>query len=353
MSDVGPSIPGKVEQDRSGQLICKQPTKNVMVKKISNTSLPQMETDSLMDLSKITVDEIDEKSPEEDYVPKQKFLKLNDTITKCKKYVRLHTVETETQNSGASSSKAGLNETFNLDGTFTMDPSNSSVPLSVVPCVDGIQPAVCCAEWQCRNSKFLSETGSRDSLCPNQFEINRNTSCDKCKCAIKPHSETGSLSYCCDPNDDSGASTLVNSQATVSTLNDSQNLSSVSEFSDIDIAKCTNKILGRLNNTDKYGSQSSNLSDTFTKFDSSSVSTQGDVESIPAGATGVKAHVARSIKFEEGNNSKDTIGMYTGLHALVKWLSGRVLDSRPKGSGFEPHRRHCVVVLEQDAFILA
>ena len=22
----------------------------------------------------------------------------------------------------------------------------------------------------------------------------------------------------------------------------------------------------------------------------------------------------------------------------VKWLSGRVLDSRPKGHGFEPHR---------------
>ena len=33
--------------------------------------------------------------------------------------------------------------------------------------------------------------------------------------------------------------------------------------------------------------------------------------------------------------------------------SGRVLDSRPKGRGFEPHRRHCVVVLEQDTFILA
>ena len=31
----------------------------------------------------------------------------------------------------------------------------------------------------------------------------------------------------------------------------------------------------------------------------------------------------------------------------------RVLDSRPSGRGFEPHRRHCVVVLEQDTFILA
>ena len=35
---------------------------------------------------------------------------------------------------------------------------------------------------------------------------------------------------------------------------------------------------------------------------------------------------------------------------LAQWLSGRVLDSRPKGRGFEPHRRHCVVVLEQDTF---
>ena len=33
--------------------------------------------------------------------------------------------------------------------------------------------------------------------------------------------------------------------------------------------------------------------------------------------------------------------------------SGRVLDSRPRGRGIEPHQRHCVVVLEQDIFTLA
>ena len=33
--------------------------------------------------------------------------------------------------------------------------------------------------------------------------------------------------------------------------------------------------------------------------------------------------------------------------------SSRVLDSRPKDRRFEPHQRHCVVVLEQDTFILA
>ena len=30
-----------------------------------------------------------------------------------------------------------------------------------------------------------------------------------------------------------------------------------------------------------------------------------------------------------------------------------MLDSRPKGRGFEPHRCHCVVVLEQGTFILS
>ena len=34
-------------------------------------------------------------------------------------------------------------------------------------------------------------------------------------------------------------------------------------------------------------------------------------------------------------------------------LGGRLLDSRPRGRGFEPHRHHCVVFLEQDTFVLA
>ena len=32
----------------------------------------------------------------------------------------------------------------------------------------------------------------------------------------------------------------------------------------------------------------------------------------------------------------------------AQWLSGRVLDSRRKGHGFEPHRRHCVVSLSKN-----
>ena len=32
----------------------------------------------------------------------------------------------------------------------------------------------------------------------------------------------------------------------------------------------------------------------------------------------------------------------------AQWLSGRVLDSMPRGCGFEPHRRHCVVSLSKN-----
>ena len=32
----------------------------------------------------------------------------------------------------------------------------------------------------------------------------------------------------------------------------------------------------------------------------------------------------------------------------VQWLSGRVLDSRPRGHGLEPQRRHCVVSLSKN-----
>ena len=32
----------------------------------------------------------------------------------------------------------------------------------------------------------------------------------------------------------------------------------------------------------------------------------------------------------------------------AQWLSGRVLDSKPKGRGFGPHRHHCIVSLSKN-----
>ena len=36
------------------------------------------------------------------------------------------------------------------------------------------------------------------------------------------------------------------------------------------------------------------------------------------------------------------------MHLGAQWLSGRVLDSRPRGCGFELHQRHCVVSLSKN-----
>ena len=48
---------------------------------------------------------------------------------------------------------------------------------------------------------------------------------------------------------------------------------------------------------------------------------------------------------------KNSIGKIFRIKKQVKgaqWLSGRVLDLRPKGRRFEPHWRHCVVSLSKN-----
>ena len=65
-----------------------------------------------------------------------------------------------------------------------------------------------------------------------------------------------------------------------------------------------------------------------------------------------KSHVRVQIQFEMGQpvwKLLIPLNHYLG----AQWLSGRVLDLRPRGRGFEPHWCHCVVVFEQDTFIIA
>ena len=47
-------------------------------------------------------------------------------------------------------------------------------------------------------------------------------------------------------------------------------------------------------------------------------------------------------------NNKIQTDLHVPLNMGAQWLSGRVLDLRPKGCGFEPHRRHCVVSLSKN-----
>ena len=56
------------------------------------------------------------------------------------------------------------------------------------------------------------------------------------------------------------------------------------------------------------------------------------------------AHISFQLLFGDFNC------VFMQIHCLSRVL-GRVLDSRQSGHGLEPHRRHCVVVLEQDTWL--
>ena len=47
-------------------------------------------------------------------------------------------------------------------------------------------------------------------------------------------------------------------------------------------------------------------------------------------------------------DQQDSHMKITALITGAQWLSGRVLDSRPRGHGFEPHWRHCIVSLSKN-----
>ena len=42
-----------------------------------------------------------------------------------------------------------------------------------------------------------------------------------------------------------------------------------------------------------------------------------------------------------------TIAVDWDLNMGAQWLSGRVLDWRPRGRRYEPHRHHCIVSLSK------
>ena len=58
-----------------------------------------------------------------------------------------------------------------------------------------------------------------------------------------------------------------------------------------------------------------------------------------------------SAHFNGLEHNYTLLQLLTNVKYGAQWLGGRVRDSRPRG--FEPHLPHCVVVLEQDTFMLA
>ena len=62
-----------------------------------------------------------------------------------------------------------------------------------------------------------------------------------------------------------------------------------------------------------------------------------------AGGIGLNVHCIRST----GSYIAGVGGILLTTRERGQWLSGRVLDSRPRGRGFEPHGCHCVVSLSK------
>ena len=53
------------------------------------------------------------------------------------------------------------------------------------------------------------------------------------------------------------------------------------------------------------------------------------------------------LLFELEGNVLDNEELIKTLNGGAQWFSGRVLDSRPKRRGFQPHQCHCVVSLNK------
>ena len=75
-------------------------------------------------------------------------------------------------------------------------------------------------------------------------------------------------------------------------------------------------------------------------------------DKFPLAEKSVQA-LKKAISLEPTNHKHWTALGHVACHKGIlfggaQWLSGRVLDSRPKGRGFEPHGRHCVVSLSKN-----
>ena len=56
--------------------------------------------------------------------------------------------------------------------------------------------------------------------------------------------------------------------------------------------------------------------------------------------------LTHNVKINQTKSSRLSKPSVASFHLM--WLSVKLLDSRPRGRGFEPHRRHCVVSMSKN-----
>ena len=269
-------------------------------------------------------DDNDDESPEI-ILKESKFSKINDTITKCKKFSHLHVKPTM--------DKVTEEKEENLDNTFTIDPSDNLIPLSVIPHVDDV-PCTCVTastSLSVINSESLSNkcTASCAKVLSRSCSYTENL----CMAGVSNSQDQDSLlvepamnySNCVDESqtglpknnieNDSGTSTIVDqsansvtSLASLSTLVDgqenlSQNLSEVEENS---LNKT--KIVITEDRREFSSSQIEKLQGSLTVTKSKPTETDSKSLTVTKGSnvdTGqpVLKKAMRSIKFDDLDNT--------------------------------------------------
>ncbi|XP_060552819.1 kinesin-like protein KIF18A isoform X2 [Ruditapes philippinarum] len=229
-------------------------SRNLLGENKTNTSVSKKPNDRKRNLHRrsasvgSSVDFDTDESLELEAMPKSRFNKINDTMTKCKKFSSSHSKSSMSLVKSHTRRILIVEEESNHDGTFTIDPDCLDIPASVIPCVD------CDSE----NNKSVKISVVSDSYktchkCAKEMNVNSynnikldNGICDTRSTSLKT-SHCGELNVepaqryttCVEqlpvdygPENDSGTSTIVDqsansvtSLASLSTLVDGQNLS--------------------------------------------------------------------------------------------------------------------------------
>ena len=255
-----------------------------------------------------------------------KFSKINDTMTKCKKFSNLHVKPNQVTNEGTGSSP--------LEDTFTIDPEVNPLPVSQIPHVDreGDDNVGCnrrLSNAVIDGKQMCLKRMSAEMKCSQNSKNDRDGPCLHVEPALD-------YSYCVDnlqagtvEGNDSGASTLIDqsansigSLASVSTLidgqNRSQNLSGMEDKPQLN--ENSTEITVRAGVINGHRKLSATI--TTSKPDVLNIEIEG-----PASEKCVNK-VIRAMKFDNANDKENTRTPNKGIIIIISGLYYRLLISK-------------------------
>ena len=177
-----------------------------------------------------SVDFDTDESVELDAMPKSRFNRINDTITKCKNFSVSHSKSTRSVVKSHVRRSLIAEEECSHDGTFTIDPDSVDIPESVIPCIDcengnkSVRNSVNVEDKSCHKCaierKLKTDKVDNNGITLNVEPAQRYTTCIEHLPADYGLENESGTSTIVDQSANS-----VTSLASLSTLVDGQNLS--------------------------------------------------------------------------------------------------------------------------------